>query len=147
MDNKTTTVGIGKIILSSLDNDSYNIPHLHFLICKSESFYESVNLEFGLVASNEDAKSSVEALTKLLVEHILLTIHTFGFGKLTETVESAAMDSYWKEYRIFEFRLAEQKKDVGHGMVQSLARSIKQQIFKEYGITPEAKFSVVEKAA
>lgn len=147
MNESINSVGIGKVILSSLDNESYNIPHLHFLICKNDSYFEAINLEFGLVATDKNSSLSVEILTKMLIEYILSTIQAYGFNKLTEIVSSSALDSFWKEYRILEFKLAGQKKDVGHGIVQYLTETIKQQILKEYGIKSEAKYSVMDKAA
>lgn len=140
-------VGIGKVVLSSLDNESYNIPHLHFIVCKSNGLYEAVSLEFGLVASDEDAETAIENLVKMLVEYIIQTIKTFGFKKLIEISGTDAMDSLWRKYRILEFRLAEMKKDIGHGFMKQLKETVRRQILRDYGINPRAKFSVIGLAA
>lgn len=140
-------VGIGKIFLSSLDSNNYNIPHLHFIVCKTSDAFNAVSLEFGLVASDANAEAAIESLIKMLVEYVIRTITTSGFSSLIETVASTAMNEFWREYRIFEFKLAEKKKDIGHDFVQKLKDSIKKQIIEEYGIEPEAKFSVIGEAA
>lgn len=140
-------IGIGKIMLGMLDNDSYNIPHLHFIMAKNGDYFEAINLEFGIVASEKNSNTVVEDLTEMLIEYVTRTINSLGFDSLIESVSSKAMNDFWTEYRKFEFILAKNKKDIGHGFVRQLTKEIQKRILDQYGIKTEAKYSVMEDAA
>ena len=140
-------VGIGKIVLESLNTDTYNIPHLHFIFQKNGNFIEAINLEFGLVSTDTTPDNAVKELVSMLIEYIQRNITTYSFQSLIDVVASDAMNEYWTEYRKLEFMLAEQKKDVGNNFVNTLKRAITNEILKTYGIKPKAKFSVLKDAA
>lgn len=139
-------IGIGKIMLESLNTDSYNIPHLHFIFIRTGEFIEAVNLEFGLVASDVSADTAVKDLVTMLIEYIKRTLETMPYKTFRDIVSSTAMDEYWREYRVLEFELAEQKKDLGNNFVTKLKAHIVRDIMKSYGVKPTAKYSVLRAA-
>lgn len=141
-------IGIGKIILSHDDNVSYNIPHLHFIISKSEDgVIEAISLEFSLVASGDTSERAVQHLAEMLVEYTKRTVATLSFDKLIEAVNNSYMDAFWREYRVMEFTLAKTKQDIGNAVIEQITKRITKEIMEKYGITSEIRYSVVEEKA
>ncbi len=140
-------VGVGKIVLKTFDNEDYNIPHLHCLINKTEDGFEFINLEFGLVTFAENTEEAAESLTRMLIEYIKRTIETLGFKTLIDVVSKDSMNNFWTEYRKIEFSFAEKKMDIGHRVIDAIKKEAIEEFKRQYGIEPNIKFSLVEKAA
>lgn len=139
-------IGIGKLILN--DTTEYNIPHLHFILSKNtDGAIEAVNLEFGLLSEAENPKVAVQRLAEMLIEYTNRSIKTLSYDSLIETVKSDAMNDFWKEYRVMEFKFAKVKKDIGHSFVDAITEQIKKDIFEKYGIKPEAPYVLEDAAA
>ncbi|GHV43062.1 hypothetical protein AGMMS49546_23570 [Spirochaetia bacterium] len=134
-------VGVGKFLFDTT-NVEWNIPHLHFLVDKTESgVFEATNLEFGLVASGETQESATQRLAGLIHFHIV-SVMTDGHGykEFIETVNSNAMDEYWTVYRVIDFSLGEKGKDLSHEIEKRITRSI-QKMFNQ-----QVKDIIIQKA-
>lgn len=137
-------IGIGKIILNSQDTETYNIPHLHCLLTKTDNLVEAVNLEFGICAAGDDSSLAVKNLVEMLIEYIKRTIAELGFENLIAVACKGDMNDMWNEYRKIEFTLAKSKQDLGHTVVDVIKKSAYKEFVRKYGIKTEASISLIE---
>lgn len=147
-DRKSIPIGVGKMMLSSEDTEFYNIPHLHFLLTRdAEGGTEAINLEFGVVSSGESADEAVKGLTEVVIEFIHKNMSVHGFSALKEVVATRAMDEDWRHYRVMEFELAEQKRDLGHAFVNKIIDKVYDEFMEKYGIKASLKYNTLKEAA
>jgi len=111
---KKDIVGIGKIILHTR-TVSWNVPHLHFIVCRVSGYFEAICLEFGLVSTGETQEESAKRLVEHTIYHIGSVINKGdGFEEFKEVALNGFMNGYWGAYRHIEFCLAETKQDLSH---------------------------------
>jgi hypothetical protein len=124
-------VGIGKFLFDTV-NTEWNIPHLHFLINEADGCkFEATNLEFGLVASGDSAEEAMQRLAGLAHFHITSVMtEGKGYPEFIDAINIRAMDDYWKAYRVIDFTLGEQGKDLSHEIEKRITRAI-QEMFKK----------------
>ncbi|MDE7292574.1 MAG: hypothetical protein K2N58_11100 [Treponemataceae bacterium] len=137
-------IGIGKIILNSQDTETYNIPHMHCLLTKTDELIEAVNLEFGICAAGNDSSLAIKNLVEMLIEYIKRTITEFGFDNLIAVACKGDMNDMWNEYRQIEFTLAKNKQDLGHTVVDVIKKSAYKEFIQKYGIETKASISFIE---
>lgn len=137
-------IGIGKIILNSQDTETYNIPHMHCLLTKTDGLIEAVNLEFGICAAGNDSSLAVKNLVEMLIEYIKRTIAEFGFDNLIAVACKGDMNDMWNEYRKIEFTLAKNKQDLGHTVADVIKKSAYEEFVRKYGIKTKASISFIE---
>jgi hypothetical protein len=129
VDHKTF-IGIGKMVFDS--NADWNIPHLHFMVDKTQSGnYEATLLEFGLVSWSETPDGAIKSLVKQSHSHILTVMEKAGFDQFIREVNDQVMSGYWKHYRKIEFSLARNGRDLSHAMDSRLVRAIKTMLSEE----------------
>jgi hypothetical protein len=120
-------IGIGKFLFDTF-NAPWSIPHLHFLVDEPCSgHFEATNLEFGLVASGADAEDATQRLAALVHFHIT-SVMTDGNGyqEFIDTAESDFMNDYWAAYRVIEFTLGKNGKDLSHEIEKRIMRAIQE---------------------
>jgi predicted RNase H-like HicB family nuclease len=120
-------VGIGKFLFDTV-NEEWNIPHLHFMINKTDNGnFEATNLEFGLVSSGESVAAAMQHLAGLLHFHITSVMtEGKGYKEFIEAVNSRAMDDYWRAYRVIDFSFGEKGKDLSHEIDKKITRAIQE---------------------
>jgi hypothetical protein len=125
-------VGIGKFLFDTV-NEEWNIPHLHFMVNKTDnSNFEATNLEFGLVSSGESAESAAQHLAGLVHFHIISVMNNGkGYKEFIETVDSRTMDDYWRAYRVIDFSLGEKGNDLSHEIEKRINRAIQEMFTKQ----------------
>ena len=120
-------VAIGKIICETL-GVPWNIPHTHFIVNKTPSgLFEATNIELVLDsvgASIEDAARLLVRLTADYVKEVM--IKGRGHDELKEIVDSDAMESYWREYRMAEVELSRTGQDMGHKLDRHFVEAVKE---------------------
>jgi hypothetical protein len=119
-------VGIGKMFFNTPDV-GWNIPHLHFLVdTRQPDYYEAACLEFGLVASGKTPEESIEGLATLTHSHIMAVMENGDqYGHFLKLVDTYAMEDYWRTYRVIEFSLAQQGKDLSHSIDKQIERAVR----------------------
>jgi len=123
-------VGIGKMTFES--NAEWNIPHLHFMVDKTDSgYYEATLLEFCLVSWSENLNDSIKSLVRQTYSHILSVMEREGFEQFIQDVDNHAMDGYWRRYRKIDFSLARNGKDLSHDIDSQFLRALKTMISDE----------------
>lgn len=143
-------IGIGKVIIDLQNGAEYNIPHLHFLLSLGkDGAIEAVNIEFAIVASGKDTMEAARRLAEMLTEYVKTTLNDprFGFNTLTQVAGGRGLDDLWHEYRVMEFRLAEQGRDVGHTFIDAITNKIRKEFEQKYGVRAKAQYSTLHKAA
>jgi hypothetical protein len=125
-------VGIGKFLFDTV-NEKWNIPHLHFMIDKTDDGnFEATSLEFGLVSSGDKAEISMQRLAGLVLFHITSVMtEGSGYKEFIETVNSRTMDDYWREYRVIDFSLGEKGKDLSHEIEKRITLAIQETFNKQ----------------
>jgi hypothetical protein len=125
-------VGIGKFLFDTV-NEEWNIPHLHFMINKTDNGnFEATNLEFGLVSSGDSTERAAQHLAGLVQFHIIAVMTDGnGYKEFIDTVNNRFMDDYWKEYRVIDFSLGERGKDLSHEIEKRITRSIQEMFDKQ----------------
>ncbi|MDR2182075.1 MAG: hypothetical protein LBN92_05280 [Treponema sp.] len=134
-------VGIGKFLFDTI-NAEWNIPHLHFLINKSDDAnFEATNLEFGLVAAGDNAEKAMQRLASLVHFHITSVMaEGNGYKEFIDIVNSRAMDDYWRMYRVIDFTLGEKGEDLSHEIEKRITRAIQEMFSKQ------VKDAIIQKA-
>jgi hypothetical protein len=124
---KNNFTAIGKIIFET-PKASWNIPHTHFIVNRTESgLYEATNLEFVLDSIGHTLEESMQTLAGLTSYHVMdIMINGKGHDELIAEVYSPAMEEYWMEYRKIEFELSRSKKDIGHNLDRHFIEAIKE---------------------
>jgi hypothetical protein len=119
-------VGIGKMFFNT-PNANWNIPHLHFLVdSQRPGYYEATCLEFALVASGKIPEESIEGLAILTHSHITAVMENGDrYDQFLASVDNYAMEDYWRKYRVIEFSLARQGKDLSHSIDKQIERAVK----------------------
>jgi hypothetical protein len=119
-------VGIGKMFFNTPDA-SWNIPHLHFLVDSQQpGYYEAICLEFALVASGKTPEESIEGLATLTHSHIMAVMENGDrYDQFLALVDNYAMEDYWRTYRVIEFSLARQGKDLSHNIDKQIERAVR----------------------
>jgi hypothetical protein len=122
-------IGIGKFLFDTYHVE-WNIPHLHFMVDESEyGHFEATNLEFGLVSSGETQMEAIQHLAALTHSHVTSVMTgPRGYEEFIETAKSRAMDEYWTAYRIIDFTLAEQGRDLSHELERKITRAIQEML-------------------
>jgi hypothetical protein len=107
---------------------SWNIPHSHFIVNKTESgLYQATNLEFVLDTISEDMQDAIQQLAGLTSYHVMtIMLARNGHDELKEAVDSPAMEDYWREYRKIEIELSRTKKDISHNLDRHFVEAIKE---------------------
>jgi hypothetical protein len=125
-------VGIGKFLFDIV-NEEWNVPHLHFMVNKTDNGnFEATNLEFGLVSSGDKAEVSVQRLAGLVLFHITSVMtEGNGYKEFIETANSRVMDDYWRAYRVIDFSLGEKGKDLSHEIEKRITLSIQEMFNKQ----------------
>jgi hypothetical protein len=120
-------VGIGKFLFDTV-NEEWNIPHLHFMINKTDNGnFEATNLEFGLVSSGDSAERAAQHLAGLVQFHIISVMKDGnGYKEFIDTVNNRFMDDYWRAYRVIDFSLGEKGKDLSHDIEKRITRAIQE---------------------
>jgi hypothetical protein len=120
-------VGIGKMIFNTPPNVNWNIPHLHFLVDKiDDDRYEATVLEFGLVSSGKDQAEAIERLASQIHYYIFSVMEDErNYQQFIDIVDSYVMEDYWRYYRVIEFTLAKDGKDLSHKMDMQIQRAVK----------------------
>jgi hypothetical protein len=120
-------VAIGKIIFET-PGYSWNIPHNHFIVNKTESGnYEATNLDLILDAIGTSLDEVTKELVKLTVAYVMEIMKKgTAHDELIQVVRDAAMEDYWKEYRTIEFELSRDKRDMSHNMDRHWVAAIKE---------------------
>jgi hypothetical protein len=119
-------VGIGKMFFNTPDA-GWNIPHLHFLVdTQTPGYYEATCLEFGLVAAGTTPEETIEGLATLTHAHIMAVMEDGDhYEKFFALVDNYVMEDYWRKYRLIEFSLARQGKDLSHNLDKQIERAVK----------------------
>jgi hypothetical protein len=119
-------IGIGKMFFNTPEVE-WNIPHLHFLVDTQRSdYYEATCLEFGLVASGKTPEESIEGLAALTHSHITAVMDGGDhYDQFFAMVDNYAMEDYWRKYRLIEFSLARQGKDLSHNIDKQIERAVR----------------------
>jgi hypothetical protein len=119
-------VGIGKMFFNTSDVE-WNIPHLHFLVNRQgPNYYEATCLEFALVASGKTPEESIEGLATLTHSHIMAVMEGGDqYDQFLRLVDNYVMEDYWRKYRVIEFSLARQGKDLSHNIDKQIERAVK----------------------
>jgi hypothetical protein len=119
-------VGIGKMFFN-IPDVSWNIPHLHFLVdSQGPGYYEATCLEFGLVTSGKTPEESIEGLAILTHSHIMAVMESGDrYDQFVTLVDNYAMEDYWRKYRVIEFSLARQGKDLSHNIDKQIERAVR----------------------
>jgi hypothetical protein len=135
-------VAIGKFLFDTI-NTEWNIPHLHFLVDETDSGnFEATNLEFGLVASGDNAKTAMQRLAGLVHFHITSVMtEGNGYQEFIDAVNSRTMDDYWKTYRVIDFSLGEKGEDLSHEIEKRITRAIQEMFNKQ------VKDAIIQKAS
>ena len=130
MDGKNF-VAIGRIIFET-PGYSWNIPHTHFIVNKTETgLYEATNLEFILDSAGNSIKESAETLTRLTASYVReIMKRRRGHDELLEIVDSNTMEDYWREYRKIEINLSRTKRDMSHSMDRLTKMVIKETLIE-----------------
>jgi hypothetical protein len=128
--NDKNFVGIGKIIF---DKDAeWNIPHLHFMVDRTNTGnYEATLLEFGLVSWSEKKDEAIKSLIIQTHTHIFNIMEKAGFIEFINEVDSHLMDDYWRQYRKIEFTLAKDGRDLSHEIDRHVVQAIKEMLSEE----------------
>jgi hypothetical protein len=137
MENKHF-VAIGKMIIDNLSTE-WNIPDLHFTVNKTSSgLFEATNLELILDSSGDSIEEAIEGLGGLTLHYITTVMEKGrGYDEFIDKANSLAMEEYWREYRVFEFSLARNRKDLSHDMAKKVNTAIKNMLAEE--ITQQIK--------
>ncbi|MDR2192868.1 MAG: hypothetical protein LBP19_00115 [Treponema sp.] len=124
-------IAIGKILFET-PAFSWNIPHSHFIVNKTESgLYQATNLEFVLDACGEALRDSIKILAGLTSYHTMnIMFNGRGHDQFEEDVYTTAMETYWREYRKIECELSRTKKDIGHKLDRYYIEAVKELIDK-----------------
>jgi hypothetical protein len=119
-------VGLGKMFFNKRDG-VWNIPHLHFLVDKTDSeYFEAINLEFGLVSTGMDPAEAIEALATQTHLYIMAVMEKEGdYDQFIDAVNTYTMDEFWKQYRFIEFSLAREGNDLSHNVDKQIERAVK----------------------
>jgi hypothetical protein len=119
-------VGIGKMFFNT-PGVNWNIPRLHFLVdSQLPGYYEATCLEFTLVASGKTPEESIEGLAILTHSYITAVMENGDrYDLFLASVDSYAMEDYWRKYRVIEFSLARQGKDLSHSIDKQIERAVK----------------------
>jgi hypothetical protein len=119
-------IGIGKMFFNTPDVE-WNIPHLHFLVDTQRSgYYEATCLEFGLVAAANTPEETIEGLATLTHAHIMAVMEGGDhYDQFFALVDTYAMEDYWRKYRLIEFSLAREGKDLSHNIDKQIERAVK----------------------
>jgi hypothetical protein len=134
-------VAVGKFLFDAV-NTEWNIPHLHFLVDEMGSGnFEATNLEFGLVASGDNAETAMQRLAGLVHFHITSVMtEGKGYQEFIDTANSRAMDDYWRAYRVIDFSLGKRGKDLSHEIEKRITRAIQEMFNKQ------VKDAIIQKA-
>jgi hypothetical protein len=134
-------VGIGKFLFDTI-NIEWNIPHLHFLINETANDnFEATNLEFGLVASGDNAKTAMQRLAGLALFHITSVMtEGNGYREFIDAANGRSMDDYWRAYRVIDFSLGEKGEDLSHQIEKRITRAIQEMFNKQ------VKDAIIQKA-
>jgi hypothetical protein len=105
----------------------WNIPHLHFLVDNQRpGYYEATCLEFGLVAAGKTPEESIEGLATLTHSHIMAVMENGDhYDQFLKLIDNYVMEDYWRKYRLIEFSLARQGKDLSHHIDKQIERAVK----------------------
>jgi hypothetical protein len=119
-------IGIGKMFFNTPDVE-WNIPHLHFLVdTQRPGYHEATCLEFGLVAQGSTPEESIEGLATLTHAHIMAVMEGGDhYDQFLSMVDNHAMEDYWRKYRLIEFSLARQGKDLSHNIDKQIERAVR----------------------
>jgi len=123
-------VGIGKIMMNT-DAESWNMPHLHFLVYKNEEYFESICLDFGLVSGGETQEEAAERIVIHTENYIEAVMRSGGFKEFEDMAINGALDDYWGIYRHIEFRLARNKRDLSHEIERVILKKITDRLADE----------------
>ncbi|MCL2805693.1 MAG: hypothetical protein FWD26_07135 [Treponema sp.] len=128
--NDKNFVGIGKIVF---DKDAeWNIPHLHFMVDKTNAGnYEATLLEFGLISWAEKRDEAIKSLIIQTHSYIFNIMEKTGFDEFIKEVDSYLMDDYWRQYRKIEFTLAKDGRDLSHEIDRHIVQAIKEMLSEE----------------
>lgn len=143
---KPKYIGVGKIMLES-DSESYNVPHLHFLLAKGDNRIEAVNLEFGLVSTGLNPSEASSNLAGMLIEFVKKTISEFGYDNLIEQAKLDVYSDLWTIYRGMEFSFAKTKNDLSHAFVKEIEEQVKTALMNRYGFKTDLNYSFEKEAA
>jgi hypothetical protein len=126
MENKNF-IAIGKIVYET-PGYSWNIPHTHFIINKTESgLFEATNLQLVLDSIGSSIKEAAEALAHLTTNYVMeIMLKRRGHDELKELMDTNSMDDYWREYRKIEVELSRTKSDMSHSFDRLTAIAIKE---------------------
>jgi hypothetical protein len=120
-------VGIGKMMIDNVSPE-WNIPHLHFIINKTEAgIYEATNIELILDASGDTLETVVKDLSALTLDYIteVMSSQGLGYDEFIRKANSRVMEGYWQAYRNIEFGLARNRKDLSHDLTNKVNTAIK----------------------
>ena len=127
-------VGIGKMIFRS--SEEWNIPHLHFMVDKTNSGnFEATLLEFGLVSWAETKDEVIQSLFRQVAFYIFNTKEQSKFDQMLEDVDNHAMDDYWRCYRKIDFSLAKSgrglNRKIESRLIQKVIEMVREEILSE----------------
>jgi hypothetical protein len=119
-------IGIGKMFFNTPDVE-WNIPHLHFLVDRQNpECCEATCLEFGLVSAGMTPEESIEGLATLTHSHIMAVMEGGDhYDQFFALVDNYVMEDYWRRYRVIEFSLAREGKDLGHNIDKQIERAVR----------------------
>jgi hypothetical protein len=131
MENKHF-VAIGKMTLDNLSTE-WNIPDLHFIVNKTPSgLFEATNIELILDSTGGNIEEAIEGLVGLTIHYITAVMAKGrGYGEFIDKVNSLAMEESWREYRVIEFSLARNRKDLSHDIAKKVNAAIKNMLAEE----------------
>lgn len=122
--NNLSFKAIGKIVLKS--NSEWNIPHLHFMVNKSEDdIYEAICLELSFFDSGENIEeATVNLITNILSYFSNNVKSSSDMDKLIGNVDTNKMDMYWRKYRVFDYQLAKVGSDINSQLEKQIINKV-----------------------
>ncbi|WP_295160397.1 hypothetical protein [uncultured Brachyspira sp.] len=117
---------IGKLVLKN--SEDWNIPHLHFIVNKADDgIFEAVCLELMFFNSGENIKSSITNLVTNILEYFDNNINSAqDLDKYIISVDTNAMDNYWKYYRKIDGELAKYGEDINNALEQQIIHEVEE---------------------
>lgn len=122
--NNLVFKAIGKIVLKN--NSEWNIPHLHFMVNKSEdNIYEAVCLELSFFNSGKNIEEATTNLITNILSYFNYNIKSSSdLDKILGNIDTNIMDMYWRKYRVFDYQLAKIGSDINSQLEKQIIKKV-----------------------